>query len=190
MPLPTSGPISNLQVAEEFGGTAPHSLSEYYGVAVGVPAAGAISLAHFYGKSKIRTYQFIRIEFADVGVNGYANAAEIRLALNGAAIATPGSINASSQWAGQPPVLTIDNDANSYWSAGASGNGHWVQFYYGGQVNFDGLWIMPGITYNNVNTIRVWATNGANTGPFELLREFTGLAGTWVKGQYKVLNKI
>ena len=51
MALPSSGPISLWQIAQEFGGTAPHSLSEYYGMAAGVPAAGAISLAHFYGKS-------------------------------------------------------------------------------------------------------------------------------------------
>lgn len=53
MALPSSGQISLLQIATEFGGTVPHSLSEYYGAAAGVPASGTISFSHFYGKSAI-----------------------------------------------------------------------------------------------------------------------------------------
>jgi hypothetical protein len=51
MALQVSGAISLLDVAGEFGGTAPHSISEYYGAAAGVPASGAISLSDFYGTS-------------------------------------------------------------------------------------------------------------------------------------------
>ena len=51
MGLQSSGSISLNNIAGEFGGSAPHSLSEYYGVASGVPASGAISLANFYGTS-------------------------------------------------------------------------------------------------------------------------------------------
>lgn len=53
MVLPSSGPISLGQVATEFGGTTPHSLSEYYGKATGIPASGTISLFDFYGKALI-----------------------------------------------------------------------------------------------------------------------------------------
>lgn len=58
MALQTSGAISILNLVSEFGGTAPHSLSEYYrgGSLVpdtptnsGVPTSGAISLTDFYG---------------------------------------------------------------------------------------------------------------------------------------------
>lgn len=58
MALQVSGAISILDIATEFGGSAPHSLSEYYrgGGLVpdtptnsGVPTSGAISLANFYG---------------------------------------------------------------------------------------------------------------------------------------------
>lgn len=52
MALQSSGPISLLDIANEFGGTAPHSLSEYYG-AGGVVASGAISLSLFYGLSNV-----------------------------------------------------------------------------------------------------------------------------------------
>jgi hypothetical protein len=63
MPLPSSGPITIQQIATEFGGTAPHSLSEYYrgGAFVAntpananIPASGAIALSNFYGASKSR----------------------------------------------------------------------------------------------------------------------------------------
>ena len=51
MPLPSSGTISMSQIAAEFGGSTPHSLSEYYGAASGIPSSGTISMSHFHGKS-------------------------------------------------------------------------------------------------------------------------------------------
>lgn len=52
MALQTSGAISLLDVQTEFGGDAPISMSEYYGVDT-LPTSGAISLADFYGTSAI-----------------------------------------------------------------------------------------------------------------------------------------
>ena len=49
MTLPNSGFISLDDIQTEFGGTNPILIDEYYGVASGVPASGAISLADFYG---------------------------------------------------------------------------------------------------------------------------------------------
>lgn len=58
MPLPTSGPLSIEQIAAEFGGTVPHSLSEYYrggglvrnsAANANIPTSGAISIQNFYG---------------------------------------------------------------------------------------------------------------------------------------------
>lgn len=58
MTLPSSGTLSIDDLVSEFGGTAPHSLSEYYrgGGLVpnipsnfGVPLSGPISLSDFYG---------------------------------------------------------------------------------------------------------------------------------------------
>jgi hypothetical protein len=54
MALQSSGQIKLSEIATEFGGSAPHSLSEYYGAASGVPASGEIQLAaDFYGTSNI-----------------------------------------------------------------------------------------------------------------------------------------
>lgn len=51
MTLPISGEIKISEVRDEFGGTDPSSLSEYYGVDTGVPASGQISMSDFYGAS-------------------------------------------------------------------------------------------------------------------------------------------
>ena len=49
MALQSSGPISLGDIAGEFGGSQPHSLSEYYDAASGIPSSGAIDLSDFYG---------------------------------------------------------------------------------------------------------------------------------------------
>lgn len=48
MALQSSGPISLNDIQNEFGGSNPISISEYYGVDT-VPASGTISLSDFYG---------------------------------------------------------------------------------------------------------------------------------------------
>lgn len=58
MALPSSGQISLSQIAAEFGGTSPDSMSEYYG-AGGAPSSGALSFADFYGLSANPTYYIV-----------------------------------------------------------------------------------------------------------------------------------
>tara|TARA_R110000744_G_scaffold64262_4_gene132198 strand:+ start:551 stop:1135 length:585 start_codon:yes stop_codon:yes gene_type:complete len=53
MALPSSGVLSIGDIAGEFGGAAPHALSEYYGAAAGVPASGTIAISDFYGTSSV-----------------------------------------------------------------------------------------------------------------------------------------
>ena len=53
MALPSSGPLSLDDIQDEFGGSNPIAISEYYGVATGVPASGTISISDFYGTSAI-----------------------------------------------------------------------------------------------------------------------------------------
>lgn len=57
MALQTSGEISLADIAAEFGGSTPHSLSEYYGVDT-VPASGTISFSDFYGTSNAGQVQY------------------------------------------------------------------------------------------------------------------------------------
>ena len=51
MTLQSSGAISLANIAAEFGGSAPHSLSEYYLGHSGIPSSGSISMSQFYGTS-------------------------------------------------------------------------------------------------------------------------------------------
>lgn len=62
MALQASGTITIADIAAEFGGSAPHSLSEYYrggGLVPDIPAnssvptSGAISLSNFYGATAV-----------------------------------------------------------------------------------------------------------------------------------------
>ena len=59
MALQSSGAISLGDIAGEFGGSTPHSLSEYYGVAGGVPSSGTISFNQFYGTSNTFSVQYL-----------------------------------------------------------------------------------------------------------------------------------
>ena len=56
--LESSGALSlgttagtNRSISAEFGGSTPHALSEYYGVASGIPSSGTIDFSDFYGKT-------------------------------------------------------------------------------------------------------------------------------------------
>lgn len=60
MALPSSGTISLQAIAAEFGGSAPHAISEYYrggglvpntSVNAGIPTSGQIAFSNFYGGS-------------------------------------------------------------------------------------------------------------------------------------------
>jgi hypothetical protein len=51
MTLQSSGPISLLDIQNEFGGSNPIGIDEYYGITTGIPISGTISIADFYGKS-------------------------------------------------------------------------------------------------------------------------------------------
>lgn len=56
MAIQESGPISLLDIQDEFGGSAPISLSEYYGAASGIPSSGQIRIGDFYGASSGSPY--------------------------------------------------------------------------------------------------------------------------------------
>ena len=68
MAVPSSGAVSIQDLVDEFGGSTPHSISEYYrgGSLVpnvsannSVPTSGAVSLTNFYGCFRwYRNYQW------------------------------------------------------------------------------------------------------------------------------------
>ena len=70
MTLQSSGAISLANVQTEFGGSNPISISEYYGVASGVPTSGTISLSNFYGKSSIIPFSYLGSKVIKVFASG------------------------------------------------------------------------------------------------------------------------
>ena len=68
MALQSSGAISLNDIAGEFGGTTPHSLNEYYGVATGVPSSGTISLSDFYGTANAYNIEYLVVAGGGAGV--------------------------------------------------------------------------------------------------------------------------
>jgi hypothetical protein len=103
MALPASGAISLSAVAAQFGGGAPHSISEYYlggpyiipgttgtpsGVRTLIPASGALSLNDFHGAPSfpvltgIKTYQIASAPNSASGVPRYTTVQTARFTVN------------------------------------------------------------------------------------------------------------
>ena len=72
MALPSSGPISLNDIQNEFGGTNPIGINEYYGVASGVPASGTISFDDFYGTSAGPTTNGLQLYLDPGNTNSYS----------------------------------------------------------------------------------------------------------------------
>ena len=80
MPIKVSGPLTIKDIADEFGGAEPHSLSEYYrggtrvpnaNINSNVPTSGAISVGDFYGASKVIYLTLDMYGGGGAGGNGY-----------------------------------------------------------------------------------------------------------------------
>lgn len=119
MALPSSGPISIGDIQAEFGGSNPASLSEYYGVAAGVPTSGTISISDFYGASSAVNLQLL--------VDG---------AKGGDAQSGTGGYAARSAWVGTVPSGTVLTCA-----AGSAGRANLNGVYGGGGGGGSGAWV-------------------------------------------------
>ena len=53
MTLQSSGPIDHQDIEDEFGGSHPISMDEYYGAGGSAPSSGEISMSDFYGLSNV-----------------------------------------------------------------------------------------------------------------------------------------
>lgn len=124
MALQTSGQISLQDIAAEFGGTAPHGLTEYYAAAAGIPASGEISIQDFYGASAGPAY--LDTQTVTVGVElsqyvswyGYSNSINLGSISDGTSNIYGGaSILQIANLNGNSTFLTIEGSrANSGWT--------------------------------------------------------------------------
>ena len=70
MAIQNTGQIKITDVSGEFGGSAPHALSEYYGAATGVPNSGQIALSDFYGTSDSFSVEYVIVAGGGGGGKG------------------------------------------------------------------------------------------------------------------------
>lgn len=95
MALPPNGNLKLVDIAGEFGGAAPHSLSEYYGVANGIPTSGNISISDFYGKSSEIVMQMINPgKYYTESPSGYYRAGSANGNYTGATPSPPADVGA------------------------------------------------------------------------------------------------
>lgn len=180
MALQSSGQISLANIAAEFGGTQPHQLSEYYGVAAGVPSSGAISISDFYGASNV---------FAFTISSNQTNASLSTLATNAGwdgSSAVQATINSgvyiSSSSTGTP-ALTISGISagvtliNNGYIIGKGGNGGagspWNGSAGGGGAGGGALSVSNATTITNNGTI-AGGGNGGNGGGKGVTRYISG----------------
>jgi len=177
MACPASGTISIQDIVDEFGGSGPHSLSEYYrdganvpGNNTSVPTSGAIALANFYSAVNEIQYtcssdvQNLNLETAFTTSNWTSTVPKRLIVNSGVTVGTTGSnyaINIPDSMAG---TLTIDNNGNIYGSPGAAGSagsnggvGGTAIFIHTGNTSSD-------ITINNASGANIKGGGGGGGG--------------------------
>ena len=198
MALQSSGAISLANIASEFGGSTPHSLSEYYGVASGVPGSGTISFSNFYGTSSVITVTRSSngtniILSSEFGSNWTANIAKVYNINNGVTLGGSGQ-EALQVSAGMGGSLTINNagEIQGYHGTGGSGgSGCSTPGCQAGNGSAGGnggiaIYVHSGAnpTINNTGAIRGGGGGGGGGGGsgqapfiFSMIPAFNGTAG-------------
>ena len=134
MPCPASGQISIQDIIDEFGGTAPHKMSEYYrnggeipGNNTNVPESGQITLTNFY--SAVNEIQHTHSSnatdqnYATVFGSNWASTVPKRIIINsGVTIGATGSNYAMTLPSGMGGTLIIDNAGTVQGYGGAAGS--------------------------------------------------------------------
>lgn len=165
MALPNSGVISLQDIATEYGGTKPHSLSEYHSKG-NAPTSGIIHLAqHFYGTSSSVNINLV-ISASTNNYNVYANRgssyvagkSNITLTINGGVYVGAGATNSyaitvNNNFASGDTVKIINNGV----VIGCGGNG--------GQGGLNGNNASGGATGGNAFLVQ-FPTSVTNNGTF------------------------
>lgn len=166
MALPTTGKLSLLDIATEFGGTAPHSMSEYFGAADGIPTQGLLGISGFRGKSSVLAYtvtgivnpNYFKPQNASINITNHAvlsnvvnTVAAVSIMLDGAvsgnhllfgSLDNPNVVNfhSGSTWVQGVPTLEVyfnDVLTRTYTSGTSYGNSKSLGYYEANMaVNF------------------------------------------------------
>ena len=172
MALQSSGAISLQDIANEFGGSTPHAISEYYrngglvpGNNTNIPTSGTIDFADFYGATAATSRQ---LSNGDTNVNlsttfgsdWTASIGKILVIPSGAEIgATGGTGNrAITVPSGMGGTLTIQNAGTISGAGGAGGTTSGANGSQGGSALFIAS---ANVTVQNSGTIRGGGGGGA-----------------------------
>ena len=167
MAIKNSGsPLAITEIVDEFGGSTPHSLSEYYrdggsvpGNNTSVSTSGTISMNMFYGcvneighvHSSLATNQ----NYATIFGSNWASAVPKRITINsGVTIGATGSNYAMTIPSGMGGTLIIDNAGTIEGYGGAAGGNGGTSIHVSS----------AGVTINNTGVIRAGGGGGANGG--------------------------
>ena len=157
MACPDSGEIKISDIVAEFGGSAPHALSEYYrnggevpGNNTNVPTSGQISLTQFYSAvNEIQqTYSSTttNLNLSTVFGSNWGTAVPKRVIINsGVTIGATGSNDAINIPTGMGGTLVIDNAGSIQGYGGAANGGTGGNAIAANQTS--------GVTINNTGTI-------------------------------------
>tara|TARA_B100000427_G_scaffold217069_1_gene181270 strand:- start:861 stop:1757 length:897 start_codon:yes stop_codon:yes gene_type:complete len=137
MTLPASGTLSMSQIAAEFGGSTPHSLSEYYIGYEGIPASGTIAFSDLRGTTK---FDVLPIRNTS-GVNNFDTA--------GTGLRTDSTANMIFAMPMNSNFDQVAGDLSGTWSGTHVGNSSVDKFYGSCRlINTDGDG-QAGIYHNN-----------------------------------------
>lgn len=115
MALQTTGAISLADIQTEFGGSNPIGLDEYYGVAGGIPASGAIDFADFYGTSSGPSRQLTGLHTVFEDPNQIVKARYIKEGYTWSnTLVQPESISGPVGSCSQPIILTDTTGTDFY----------------------------------------------------------------------------
>ena len=125
MALPSSGALSLNDIQDEFGGSNPISISEYYGADTGVPGSGTISVSDFYGTSSFTAFTANILLVAGGGGGGgsfYWNTFNSRFAGGGGGAGEVISNNRSVTSPGATWTITIGSGGagGRVWASGGT----------------------------------------------------------------------
>jgi len=133
MAIQSSGTITIQDIVDEFGGTTPHSLSEYYrngsfvpGNNTGVPTSGLISISDFYGgvnEIVIQTGNATNLNLASVFGSGWTSTVPKRLIIPSGITVGGTNTHAILAPAGMAGTLVMDITGNVHGYGGASNGG-------------------------------------------------------------------
>jgi len=135
MACPSSGSINIQDLVDEFGGTAPHSMSEYYrnggevpGNNTNVPTSGTISLSNFYSAvneiQQVYSSNATNLNLSSIFGSNWTSTVPKRVVINsGVTIGATGSNHAINIPSGMAGTLIIDNNGNIQGHGGASNGG-------------------------------------------------------------------